>query len=123
MNTLADAPRRHQAGPLPGRRTTKRPHGSTAVPGVVTASGEVDLATAPDLRARLLEAVRRHPAGVVVDLSGVTFADCRAVGALIAARNLATQLGRPRPVLRGTPPPVARLLKATGTHHLFTHHA
>ncbi|RAG80486.1 hypothetical protein DN069_37875 [Streptacidiphilus pinicola] len=73
--------------------------------------------------ARLLEAVRRHPAGIVVELSGVTFADCRAVGALVAARNLAAELGRPRPVLRGTPPPVARLLKATGTHHLFTHHA
>ena len=100
-----------------------RPRGSAAVAGVVSARGEVDLATAPDLRARLLEAVRRHPAGIVVDLSGVTFADCRAVAALVAARNVAAELGRPRPVLRGTPPPVARLLKATGTHHLFTHHA
>jgi anti-sigma B factor antagonist len=89
---------------------------------VVRAAGELDLATAPRLRARLLEAVRRHPAGVVVDLSEVTFADCQALGALIAARNLSVALGRPL-VLRCTPPPVARLLKATGTQSLFPRRA
>jgi anti-sigma B factor antagonist len=85
---------------------------------VVRAVGEIDLATAPRLRARLLDALERHPAGVVVDLSRVTFADCRAVAVLIAARNRARELGRPL-ALRGTPPKVARLLKATGTHALF----
>jgi anti-anti-sigma factor len=93
------------------------------VPGVVRACGELDLATVPDLRVRLLAAVERHPAGVVVDLSQVTFADCSALAALVAARNRARELGRPLPVLRGTPPKVARLLKATGTHTLFPQYA
>lgn len=121
MSALATLPRRR--GTAPARCRTDRaakggPVRAPGAPAVVRAAGELDLATAPAFRARLLEAVDRHPAGVVVDLSQVTFADCRAVGALIAARNRARELGRPL-ALRGTPPSVVRLLRATGTHTLF----
>ncbi|WP_198035080.1 STAS domain-containing protein [Streptacidiphilus rugosus] len=82
------------------------------------AAGELDWATTPALRARLQRELESHPGGVVVDLTRVTFADCAALGTLIAARNHAAELGR-RLKLRGTPPPVTRLLKATGTYALF----
>lgn len=86
---------------------------------MVPLAGELDLVTGPRVRVRLLDAVERHPAGIVIDLSQVTFADCRGLAALLAARNRALALGRPGPVLRGTPKPVALLLKASGTHTLF----
>jgi hypothetical protein len=38
---------------------------------------------------------------------------------MIAARNRALALGRSLPVLRGTPKPVALLLKASGSQALF----
>ena len=120
MSPQATVSRRRHTTPTGGRR--RRPGrgvgATTGAAGVVHAAGELDLATAPRLRARLLGALERHPAGVVVDLSRVTFADCRAVAALVAARNRALVLSRPL-ALRGTPPKMARLLKATGTHALF----
>lgn len=115
MSPQATMPRRHSA--MPHSRRTCRPNGGATV-GVVRAAGELDLAATPALRARLMNALELHPGGVVVDLSQVTFADCRALGTMIAARNRAAALGRPLK-LRGTPPPVARLLKATGTQALF----
>ncbi|WP_161789937.1 STAS domain-containing protein, partial [Streptacidiphilus neutrinimicus] len=116
MSPQATLSHRRPTTPLRGRRPAGA--ATASVPGVVRAVGELDLATTPGFRARLLEALERCPAGVVVDLSQVSFADCRFVGALVAARNRAKQLGRPL-TLRGTPPRVARLLKATGTYALF----
>jgi anti-sigma B factor antagonist len=86
---------------------------------VVHVAGELDLVAAPRVRARLLDAVERCPAGIVIDLSQVAFTDGRGLTAMIAARNRAPALGRSLPVLRGTPKPVALLLKASGSQALF----
>src|SRR5687767_11308099 len=62
----------------------------TALAAVV---GEVDLATAQDLRDTLLNALRTHPAAALnVDLSGVTFLDCTGISALVAVRKAAFQV-------------------------------
>ena len=53
-------------------------------------SGELDIATAPDLRDRLTAAIDRGATGVVVDLRDVTFMDSVAMAAILHAR---TQLG------------------------------
>jgi anti-sigma B factor antagonist len=53
-------------------------------------SGELDIATAPDLRDRLTAAIDRGAKGVVVDLRDVTFMDSVAMAAILHAR---TQLG------------------------------
>ena len=52
---------------------------------VVSVTGELDVATAPDLRARLDEAIDAGSAVVIVDLLGVTFLDSTALGVLIGA--------------------------------------
>jgi anti-sigma B factor antagonist len=56
----------------------------------LTVSGELDIATAPDLRARLLAAIKRGTTSIVVDLREVTFMDSVAMAAILHAR---TQLG------------------------------
>jgi anti-sigma B factor antagonist len=51
---------------------------------VLRLAGEVDVATAPRLRDRLVQLVTTGPATVVVDLSGVTFIDSMGLGALVS---------------------------------------
>jgi anti-sigma B factor antagonist len=58
--------------------------GKTAV---VRAAGEVDMSTAPELRARVLDACAavHEPAPVVVDLTGITFFGSSGISVLMAA--------------------------------------
>jgi anti-anti-sigma factor len=51
---------------------------------VVTAAGEIDLASAPELRECLASVSNRK---VVVDLRAVTFLDSSGISVLVAARN------------------------------------
>ena len=59
---------------------------------VVTVSGDVDLATAPELRSRLADVVQGG-LPVVVDLDGVDVLDSTGLGVLIGARRRARQSG------------------------------
>jgi anti-anti-sigma factor len=96
---------------------TSWPSPSTARVAVV---GEVDLATAHLLRDRLLSVLREQaPAVVDVDLAGVTFLDCTALSALVAARNAAIHAGCQ--VRVSQPQPIVHLmLEATGLLGVFT---
>ncbi|HWL36415.1 MAG TPA: STAS domain-containing protein [Frankiaceae bacterium] len=60
---------------------------------VLALTGDVDLASAPELRTCLAGAVERHPA-VVVDLAGVEFMDSTGLGVLVAAYNRAAATDR-----------------------------
>jgi anti-anti-sigma factor len=80
----------------------------------VAVVGEVDLATAPTLRDRLLTVLHDEaPAVLEVDLAGVGFVDCTGIGALVAVRNSTVRTGRqmrvthPQPIVR-------RVLDLTG---------
>ena len=59
-----------------------------------TVSGELDIATAPDLRKRLTRAIERGARGLVVDLSAVSFMDSVAMAAIIHARTQLPDAGR-----------------------------
>ena len=56
----------------------------------LTVAGELDIATAPDLKDRLMAAIKRGVSSIVVDLRDVTFMDSVAMAAILHAR---TQLG------------------------------
>jgi len=79
---------------------------------VVAASGEVDLATAPRLRAAIDEAIEGGSGRVVIDLAEVTFMDSTGLVALVGALRRLTAAGRE---LHVTCPagPVRRLFELT----------
>jgi anti-anti-sigma factor len=86
----------------------------------VSVVGEVDLATVPALRDRLLTVVHEQaPAALVVDLAGVTFLDCAGIGTLVAAHNAAIRAGGQVRV-SDPHPTVRRLLDLTGLLDVLT---
>ena len=74
---------------MPGARPAIRDHHDHVI---VTLCGELDIADAACLRDALTEAVTRNP-HVVADLSGLDFADCAVLGALVRARRQALEAG------------------------------
>ncbi|MDL4776516.1 MULTISPECIES: STAS domain-containing protein [Thermomonosporaceae] len=97
--------------------TTRRLAGHT----VIALHGDLDIATAPDVRERLIAALRRATAPVIIDLSGVTFCDANGLALLIAARRRARHDGLGL-VLAAPRPPMVKLLRITGLHRAFTVH-
>jgi anti-sigma B factor antagonist len=51
---------------------------------VLRLAGEVDVATAPRLRDRLVQLINEGPPKLVVDLSGLSFIDSMGLGALVS---------------------------------------
>ena len=96
-------------GRLPGR------------PAVVAAEGDLDMATAPALKRRLLEFLRGSDDGVVVDLTKVTFIDSTAVGVLVGTQR-ALPRGR-RFALACADPAVLRIFEITGLDGAFAIYA
>jgi anti-anti-sigma factor len=88
-------------------------HRSPTIASVAVA-GEVDLATAPMLRERLLRVLRdQRPDLLDVDLAGVTFLDCPGISALVAVRDAALHAGRQMQISH--PQPIVRwVLEVTG---------
>jgi anti-anti-sigma factor len=81
---------------------------------VVQLEGELDLASAPELRKRFDEA----DGPLVLDFAGVTFIDSAVLKELLRARVELAERGL-RLVLAGVPAPVRRLLDLTRTSELF----
>jgi stage II sporulation protein AA (anti-sigma F factor antagonist) len=80
---------------------------------VVAVAGEMDLATAPALESALFDASPTGTRNVMVDLADVTFLDCRALGALLAAHQRLVQCGG-RLGVRNADGIVRRILDLTG---------
>ena len=84
---------------------------------VVTATGDVDLASAPRLRERLVEAIEHFGPFVVVDLSGADFLDSSGLGVLAGLlRRVAAGNGEMRVVAGGA---VRDLLGMTRLDRVF----
>ena len=62
----------------------QRPDERTAV---ISIAGELDLATAPQLKWRLVDAIEAGLGAIVVDLGDVTFMDSTALGVLVGVRR------------------------------------
>ena len=79
--------------------------------------GELDVATAADLRAGLLEAMAVTNE-IVVDLSELGFIDSTGIGVLVgAAKRLTAEGGEIR--LQGVRPPTMRVFEVTGVDRLI----
>lgn len=60
---------------------------------MISVTGEIDVATAPQLRECLHRVIARGQATVVLDLLGVTFLDSTALGVLVGALKRCRELG------------------------------
>jgi stage II sporulation protein AA (anti-sigma F factor antagonist) len=95
---------------------------STSAPATTRATivGEIDLATVPLLRERLMGAIHDKALDLLdIDLTGVKFLDCTGIGALVGVYNIAVQTGR-RVQLKHPQPFVRRVLDLTGVLRIFT---
>ncbi|GAA0710612.1 STAS domain-containing protein [Dactylosporangium roseum] len=82
----------------------------------VTATGELDVTSAPELIKVLRDAIRRYaPPRVDLDLSGVPFMDSTGIQVLVAANSDVEGGLR----ITGTSPAVHRLLQLTGLLEVF----
>jgi anti-anti-sigma factor len=84
-------------------------HGNVAV----AVHGEVDMSTADQLWAALVEALTRWPGTVTVDLAQVTFLDSQGIRALIRVNN-GCDFDASRLRVRSPQPQVRKVLELTG---------
>ncbi|HEV7584515.1 MAG TPA: STAS domain-containing protein [Solirubrobacteraceae bacterium] len=76
-------------------------------------SGELDIAPATDLEARVLELCAAGAGGIVIDLSRLTFMGSTGVRLILSAREMCAQHGCDFFIVPG-PPSVQRLFELTG---------
>jgi anti-sigma B factor antagonist len=100
-------------------RALDDPSGGGPARALVTASGEVDLETAPHLGDQALAALKDVSVHLVLDLRGVTFMDSTGLKVLLAAAHRADLAGGSL-VLVAPARPVHRILTLTGLDKTFT---
>lgn len=91
--------------------------GST--PPVIAVSGEIDVATAPQLRETLHAAIAEGQATIVLDLLGVTFLDSTALGVLVGARKRCREAGGDLHVVVADPR-IVKIFEITGLTSVFS---
>jgi anti-sigma B factor antagonist len=92
-------------------------NGETVRP-IVKVSGEIDMATAPQLADAVATALAADPVDLVLDLADTTFLDCSAVAVIVSARN---QLASESRLVLRHPQPIARIvLEVTHTDAFCT---
>jgi anti-sigma B factor antagonist len=88
---------------------------------VLAVSGEVDVATAPRLRERLVSMVTDGQHRIVVDLEGVDFLDSTGLGVLVGAlKRVRTHDGELSLVC--TQPRILKVFEITGLTKVFSIH-
>ena len=85
---------------------------------VVTARGEIDLATAPSLLREVRACLSLRVVGVIVDFANVTFLDSAGVRTLLIAHHEAAERGVTF-VLASLPPQARRVFEVTGLAESF----
>jgi anti-sigma B factor antagonist len=85
---------------------------------ILAVSGELDVASAPMLRAYVGFALDRRPARLILDLAGLRFCDAAGLSVLAMARSAATREGVSL-ALAAVPRLVTRLLKMTGMNRIL----
>jgi len=86
---------------------------------VVAVRGEIDLFTAPDLKATLLSAIDAGKSRIVVDLTDTAFLDSTALGVLIGAIKRVRARDGALTIVN-TDPNIAKTFEITGLDQIFT---
>lgn len=81
-------------------------------------AGDVDVATADELRQAGEQAITEATGTLRIDLSGVTFLDSSGIAALVRIRNTAAD--STTLILENPPPRVVKVLELTGLADVFT---
>ena len=97
---------------------TMTEHGDRAV---LSVQGEVDVATAPQLRERLVELVGRGERDVILDLDSVGFLDSTGLGVIVGCLKRARSHDRDLQLVC-TNRPILKVLEITGLTKVFTIH-
>jgi anti-sigma B factor antagonist len=95
---------------------------ATAVDGgwpVIALTGEHDLSTAPELRARLHDLADTD--AVIIDLDETTFVDSSILGVLVGGLRRAREREVPFAIVlgHGAHPAIRRIFELTGLHDVF----
>ncbi|MEU2062412.1 STAS domain-containing protein [Streptomyces sp. NPDC013455] len=88
---------------------------------VLGIAGELDYASAPELRERITTLALQPGQRLVLDLADMDFCDSSGITALIAARNHA-HAARADIALAAVPPNTLRILRIVGLDQVFTLH-
>lgn len=90
-----------------------------AVAPVIAVRGEVDVATAPQLREHLQRVIADGSSTVVLDLLGVTFLDSTALGVVVGAHKRCRELGGELRVVVADPR-LVKIFEITGLTGVLT---
>lgn len=92
---------------------------STGALPVVAVTGEIDVATAPQLRECLHRVIADGGSTIVLDILGVTFLDSTALGVLVGALKRCRELGGDLHVVVADPR-IVKIFEITGLTNVFT---
>jgi anti-sigma B factor antagonist len=85
---------------------------------IISVAGEIDAATSPALRERLLDQASKDNPTIVIDLTAVSFLDSTALGTLVSVRQRCLELGgEVRLVIND--PPIIKVFEITGLTEAF----
>ncbi|HSO95120.1 MAG TPA: STAS domain-containing protein [Acidimicrobiia bacterium] len=88
---------------------------------ILAVTGEIDVATSPELRRELHQLADREPTQLVLDLEGVSFIDSSGLGVLVGVlKRLREEDRGDILVLEGLQEPVRKVFDITGLTELFT---
>ncbi len=90
-----------------------------AVPPVIAVSGEIDVATAPQLRECLHRVIAQGESTIVLDLLEVTFLDSTALGVLVGGLKRCRELGGDLHIVVADPR-IVKIFEITGLTNVFT---
>ena len=90
-----------------------------AVPPVIAVSGEIDVATAPQLRECLHRVIAQGESTIVLDLLEVTFLDSTALGVLVGGLKRCREQGGDLHIVVADPR-IVKIFEITGLTNVFT---
>jgi anti-sigma B factor antagonist len=90
---------------------------------VLVVGGEVDYEVSPQLKARLMKAIKAGTRRLVLDLTGVSFIDSTAIGVIAGAVERLDEMGGGSVAVVSTHEKVMQIFEITGLDNVLTVHA